>query len=373
MTALPPPAAGGSITERASSMSRGAPRARIRATSRGRVAARASLHRAVIRRMRRLENRRWRWQRHLMTLSLWLGVISPAAAQSQTPVVTGDSTGRGFPLTAAGTVAPLFVSGRDFPGVVRAANDLVADVERVTGRRPRIGGDSIGTARDIVLIGTLGKAPLIDQLVRERKLDARGIDGQWETWVTQVVERPFPGVDRALVIAGSDKRGTIFGVYDLSARIGVSPWTWWADVPVARQSSLYVSAERRTDGEPAVKYRGIFLNDEAPALSGFAREKFGGFNHAFYEKVFELILRLKGNYLWPAMWGNAFNDDDPRNAALADEYGIVMGTSHHEPMLRAQQQWKRSGHGEWNYEHNDSTLPSFCAHGIHNIDSKHHI
>src|SRR5258708_9017573 len=295
MTESPPPAAGGSITERASSMSRGRPGARIGAPSRRRVGARASPHRAVIRRMRRLENRRWRWQRHLMTLSLWLGVISPAAAQSQTPVVTGDSNGRGFPLAAGGTAAPLFVSGRDFPGVVRAASDLVVDVERVTGHRPRIGGDSIGTARDIVLIGTLGKAPLIDQLVRERKLDARGIDGHWETWATQVVDRPFPRVDRALVIAGSDKRGTIYGVYDLSARIGVSPWAWWADVPAARQSTLYVSPERRTDGEPAVRYRGIFLNDEAPALSGFAKEKFGGFNQAVYEKVFELVLRLPGN------------------------------------------------------------------------------
>ena len=158
----------------------------------------------------------------------------------------------------------------------------------------------------------------------------------------QVVERPRRGIDRALVIAGSDKRGTIYGIYDLSAEIGVSPWYWWADVPRGSRRSSSCQAGRHTRGTPAVKYRGIFLNDEAPALSGWTREKFGGYNSQFYEKVFELVLRLKGNYLWPAMWGNAFNDDDTRNPQLADEYGIVMGTSHHEPMLRAQQEWRRS-------------------------------
>ena len=127
--------------------------------------------------------------------------------------------------------------------------------------------------------------------------------------------------------------------------------------------ACYVLPGAHSDGEPAVKYRGIFLNDEAPALTGWAREKFGGVNHQFYEKVFELILRLKGNYLWPAMWGNAFNDDDKLDPQLADDYGIVMGTSHHEPMLRAQQEWKRYGKGEWNYEHNDSTLRAFWARG----------
>ena len=118
---------------------------------------------------------------------------------------------------------------------------------------------------------------------------------------------------------------------------------------------------RHAHGEPAVKYRGIFINDEAPAFTGWAREKFGGFNHQFYAKVFELMLRLKGNYLWPAMWGNAFADDDPLNPRLADEYGIVMGTSHHEPMTRAQQEWQRYGKGPWNYEQNDSTLRAVLA------------
>ena len=157
-----------------------------------------------------------------------------------------------------------------------------------------------------------------------------------------MVSHPLPGVARGLVIAGSDKRGTIYGIYDLSEQIGVSPWYWWADVPVEHKDALYVKAGRWVQGEPAVKYRGIFLNDEAPSLSGWAKEKFGGFNHQFYEKVFELLLRLKANFLWPAMWDNAFDEDDPLNPTLADEYGIVMGTSHEEPMmLRAKQEWKR--------------------------------
>src|SRR6185503_11404694 len=137
------------------------------------------------------------------------------------------------------------------------------------------------------------KNALIDQLVREKKLDVSAVAGRWETFVTQVVDKPIAGVDRALVIAGSDKRGTIYGVYDLSSEIGVSPWTWWADVPIQHRANLFIAPGPHTKGEPAVKYRGIFINDEAPAFSGWTREKFGGVNHLVFEKMFELILRLK--------------------------------------------------------------------------------
>jgi hypothetical protein len=167
-----------------------------------------------------------------------------------------------------------------------------------------------------------------------------------------------------LVIAGSDKRGTIYGIYELSEQTGVSPWYYWADVPVKKQTDLYVKPGTYTDGEPAVRYRGIFLNDEAPALSGWAQETFGGFNSRFYAKVFELILRLKGNFLWPAMWGNAFYDDDPLNGPLADEYGIVTGTSHHEPLGRAHDEWRRYGEGAWNYDKNPETLRKFWRSGM---------
>jgi hypothetical protein len=138
-------------------------------------------------------------------------------------------------------------------------------------------------------------------------------------------------------------------------------------VPIKHQDALYITSGRFTNGEPAVKYRGIFINDEAPAFSGWAKQKFGGINHLVYAKMFELILRLKGNYLWPAIWGSAFNDDDTLNRKTADDYGIVMGTSHHEPMDRAQTEWKRYGSGEWNYEKNGEALRSFWRKGIENM------
>jgi hypothetical protein len=279
----------------------------------------------------------------------------------------------GFPLASGGRAAPIVVSGGDHAGVLRAARDLQADVKRVTGLEPVFRADSAAGARQLVLVGTLGRSPLIDRLVQTGRLNVLGVTGKWESYVRQVVANPAPGIDQALVIAGSDKRGTIYGIYDLSAQIGVSPWYWWADVPTRHQDELFVSPTRVTQGEPAVKYRGIFINDEAPAFSGWTREKFGGVNSRMYTKMFELILRMKGNYLWPAMWGNAFADDDSLNAKLADEYGIVMGTSHHEPMTRAQQEWRRYGKGEWNYEKNDSTLRDFWRKGIERMGTRENI
>jgi len=169
------------------------------------------------------------------------------------------------------------------------------------------------------------------------------------------------------VICGSDRRGTAYGVFELSKQMGVSPWYWWADVPVKKKASLYVKSGMLITDAPKVKYRGIFINDEAPAFSGWTKEKFGVVNHHVYEKIFELILRLKGNYLWPAMWGNAFNDDDTLNPIKADEWGIVMGTSHHEPMLRSQQEWKRYGSGKWDYDSNEVNLKAFWRKGIQNM------
>jgi hypothetical protein len=269
-----------------------------------------------------------------------------------------------FRLVHEGTAATLYADPNDYPGVVRAAHDLQADIFRVSGCNALISEEGKSLNGDVVFIGTIGKSRVIDQLIRKSKIDVSQIAGKWESTLIQVVLHPFPGVARGLVIAGSDKRGTIFGIYDLSEQIGVSPWYWWADVPVDHQDALYVKAGRWVQGEPAVKYRGIFLNDEAPSLAGWAKEKFGGLNHQFYEKVFELLLRLKANFLWPAMWDNAFNEDDPLNPKLADEYGIVMGTSHHEPMLRAQQEWKRHGEGPWDYAANARNLDAFWEKGI---------
>ncbi len=192
----------------------------------------------------------------------------------------------------------------------------------------------------------------------------RAIEGKWEASATAVVEHPAPGIGRALVIAGSDKRGTIFGICDLSQALGVSPWYWWADVPAPHRDMVYACTGSWISDSPAVKYRGIFLNDEAPSLTGWVNATYGGYNHDFYERAFELPLRLHANYLWPAIWNSAFNEDDPLNPKLADEYGIVMGTSHHKPMLRAQQEWARHGTGEWNYATNSAELRKFWTKSI---------
>ena len=267
-------------------------------------------------------------------------------------------------LVQNGASIPLRLDADDDPGVLRAARDLQSDIERVTGARPELLTAAETSGPTAIIVGTLGRSALIDDLAGRGKLDVREIRGRWESFVMEVVDAPLPGVERALVIAGSDRRGTIYGIYDLSEHIGVSPWHWWADVPVVEREALFVQAGRRVQGEPAVRYRGIFLNDEAPALSGWANEKFGGFNHRFYAHVFELILRLRGNYLWPAMWGNAFIDDDPRNAPLAHEYGIVMGTSHHEPLTRAHDEWRRYGEGPWDYSKNAPALREFWQSGV---------
>ncbi|MGA2268614.1 MAG: glycosyl hydrolase 115 family protein [Bryobacteraceae bacterium] len=285
-------------------------------------------------------------------------------ALGQVRYVQGTYVRGGFTIAQGKTAASVYVDAHDHPGVVHAVNDLRADITRVTSSTPAIIHDEKGLGTKAIIAGTIGKSQLVDRLIRERKLDVTRIAGKWESFLVQVVSRPLPGVASGLVIAGSDKRGTIYGIYDLSEQIGVSPWYWWADIPVPHQDALFARPGEYVQGEPAVKYRGIFLNDEAPALSGWTKEKFGGFNHEFYVKVFELVLRLKGNYLWPAMWGSAFNEDDPLNAKLADEYGIVMGTSHHEPMLRAQQEWKRHGQGPWNYSTNAEVLRAFWEEGI---------
>ncbi len=296
-------------------------------------------------------------------------------AIGQTRYVLTAATSGAFPLVGPRGAAPIMVDSADWPGVIRAVDDLGDDIQRVTGLVPNVGGSGSRRAGTMVLIGTVGKSPLIDQLVHDGKIDATGIQGKWESFFLQTVENPLPGIDSALVIAGSDKRGTIYGIYDLSEQIGVSPWYWWADVTPDHKDALYIKAGKYQQGEPSVKYRGIFFNDEKPDLDYWVRSKYGehpspisatatiaNFNSKFYARVFEVILRMKGNYLWPAMWNNAFAEDDPDNPRLADEYGIVMGTSHQEPMLRAQKEWDwhlRQQLRNWNFATQEEQLTDF--------------
>ena len=269
-----------------------------------------------------------------------------------------------FVLFSDGKLIPVCVHYDDFPGVMKISQYLVSDLEKVTGQKPALFTDEIPANSEAIIIGTIGKSPLINHLVEGKKIDVSDIEGKWESSLIQVINEPFEGMNQALVIAGSDKRGTIYGILELSKQIGVSPWYWWADVPVIKQENISVKTGRYTFGEPKVKYRGIFLNDEEPALGRWAVKYYGGFTHEFYEKVFELILRLKGNYLWPAMWWASFNSDDTLNPVIADELGIVMGTSHHEPMMRAHAEWQPWGGGEWDYSTNKNQLDQFWREGI---------
>jgi hypothetical protein len=308
-------------------------------------------------------------RRLLASLAALLLICAAPAAEAlgRAPFVALDQPGStGVALLEDGRTAPIHVDAEDDAGVRRAATDLQADIERVGGARLELRTGSTPQGADLVLIGTLGKSPLIDRLADEGKIDGAAIRGKWEGFLLQTIEHPLPGVARALVIAGSDRRGTIYGIYELSEQIGVSPWYWWADVPPSRHTRITVPDGTHVADAPVVRYRGIFLNDEAPALTGWVKQRYGGYNHRFYAKVFELILRLHGNMLWPAMWNSAFFDDDKLNGKLANEYGIVMGTSHHEPMMRAQQEWHRYGSGPWDYTSNGKALREFWAQGLKN-------
>ena len=236
----------------------------------------------------------------------------------------------------------------DFKGVHIAVENLKKDLNKVMGR-----------ADLPIVVGTVGKSKAIEPFFKKKVLDKKQIEGKREKFLITFS-------NGKLVIAGSDKRGTIYGVYELSEQLGVSPWYDWADAPVRKQNQVFLKNGVFTDGEPAVRYRGIFLNDEAPCLSGWVDQFYGGvYNHEFYARVFELVLRLRGNYMWPAMWNSAFYADDPLNMQTADDMGVMMGTSHHEPMAKAHKEWTRDkSHGAWNYDTNKEELDQFWKEGV---------
>ncbi|HEX8405525.1 MAG TPA: glycosyl hydrolase 115 family protein [Duganella sp.] len=303
----------------------------------------------------------------ILALIALLTCALPAHALGQKRLASFDNPpADAVTLAQGGRAATIYVDHADHPGVVRAARDLQQDIARVSATEPILEQTARPSGADVIIIGTIGKSALIDQLISAGTLNVSPIKGKWEGWQVQTLRNPLPGVERALVIAGSDKRGAIYGIYEISEQIGVSPWQWWADVPAPRHANIHISAPAAVSDAPVVQYRGIFLNDEQPALTGWVQQRYGGYNHQFYEKVFELLLRLRANYLWPAMWNSAFYDDDKLNGKLADEYGIVMGTSHHEPMMRAQQEWKRQGKGPWDYNKNAGVLDDFWSKGLRN-------
>ena len=301
----------------------------------------------------------------LATGLLLTAAALPVRADEATPIVVTQTASPGaFRLVAGGKAAPVFLAAAEQKVVHIAARCLTEDVRRVTDARPTLSTQKPGKTEYAVLVGTLGKSPLIDGLVARRKLDVAALRGQWEAYTVLTVDNPLPGVRHGLVLIGSDERGTAYSVFTLTKAMGVSPWVWWADVAPAHQTALYVQPGAHPQSSPAVKYRGIFLNDEDWGLLPWAAKtydpKLGDIGPKTYERVCELLLRLKGNYLWPAMHEviQAFNVY-PENKKVADDYAIVMGSTHHEPMLRNTSEYKPKTMGPWNYATNRDTIYKF--------------
>lgn len=287
----------------------------------------------------------------ISTLILLLAPTSSDAAERFVSFKSGD-----LKLNGKGKIS-IYVDANDCKGVSIAANNLASDINKVCGAET-----TTTTMTDAeIIVGTIGHSAEIDKMVKSNAIDKAALKGKREKYIITTI-------GGKVVIAGSDRRGTIYGIYELSRQIGVSPWYYWADTPIERHESIYINKGVYTDGEPAVRYRGIFLNDEAPCLTTWVKNTFGTDygGHDFYAKVFELILRLKGNFLWPAMWGWAFYADDPLNSKTADEMGVIMGTSHHEPMARNHQEWARNRdkYGVWDYAKNQETIDSFFRKGM---------
>jgi hypothetical protein len=290
----------------------------------------------------------------------WLILLAMAVQAAETSPVPLNADEGAFFLSNCSIV----YDDADFTVVKKAAELFAGDIEAITRKRPEVTSAPTG-ASQLVIVGTLGKSPLIQKLAEIGKI--KGIDqirGRWEATLTQVVADPFPGVDRALVIVGSDRRGTAYGLMTISQNMGVSPWYWWADVPVAHQDTLAVKVPVPQKDEPSVKYRGIFINDEDWGLHPWAAKtfdpEFKNIGPKTYEKVFELMLRLRLNYIWPAMHGCSTEFASvPESYELADKYGIVAGASHCEPMLCNNVHWKESEKGPWNYSLNRDAIRSY--------------
>lgn len=289
-----------------------------------------------------------------------LSTISMSAADRFVDFKQGDL------LLNANNRVEIYMDTNDCKGVSYAAHALLKDIKSVSGATATLTSDAgflkkNDTARPAILVGTIGHSAAIDQLVKQKRINGNLLKGKREKFIITLI-------DGQLVIAGSDRRGTIYGIYELSQQMGVSPWYDWADVPVEHHDSIFVNKGIYTDGEPAVHYRGIFLNDEAPCLTSWVKNTYGTEygDHRFYQRVFELVLRLRGNMMWPAMWGWAFYADDAENEKTADEMGVVMSTSHHEPMARNHQEYARNrkGWGPWNYQKNKANLQKFFREGI---------
>ncbi|KAL2816732.1 hypothetical protein BJX63DRAFT_441466 [Aspergillus granulosus] len=306
---------------------------------------------------------------------LWFVLFTGCLALLEKDIVTFKPQRGAIPIHDAALV----YDPRDPIAIDIATKNVADDFKKITGELPR---RIAANASDIfsshapktAIIAATVDSPLIWALEKRGLVNVSDIRGEWETFRTTVV-RDYQSGKGALVIAGSDKRAVVYGLYTLSEQCGQSPYHWWADVPTTRHEAIYALPITTTHGSPSVKYRGLFINDEAPALTGWWSRKHGVDHYPldteFYRHVFDLILRLKGNFIWPAMWasyvpppGNIFFTDDLDNQQLADDYGIVVSTSHHEPMQRATNEWNSSETGEWDWTTNKANVTRFMEEGV---------
>ena len=294
--------------------------------------------------------------KHLILMLSALVAVSAGHAQVAVHE-NSPETKYAFTLASPRQTAAILYDASDAAVVKRAAELFAADVEAVTGRRPQV-TSATGETGPAVIVGTVGGSALIRRLSEAGKIDTAPLEGAWERYLIQTVANPLPGIRKALVIAGSDRRGAAYGLFTLSELIGVSPWYWWADVPVKKHAALHVDAPPTYSQTPSVRYRGIFLNDEDWGLTPWASQTFeperGNIGPRTYAKVCELLLRLKANYLAPAMHpvSTSFNQI-PENKLVADTFAIVMGSTHCEPLLlNTASEWDTQTMGPWNYDKN---------------------
>lgn len=296
-----------------------------------------------------------------MLLFLMCGI---STGWAQISVTNSGNKANEFELVKSNKSAKLYYDKRDFEVVRKTSSLFSHDVQLVTSQAIKISDTKDKLAPNSIIIGTLGYNSLINELISKKKLNISSLKGKWESYHIEVIKDPFPGVEKALVVVGSDRRGTAYGLLSISEAIGVSPWYWWADVPVTKQKELCIEVKTMTSNEPTVKYRGIFINDEDWGLLQWAKKNFekerGNIGPKTYAKVCELLLRLKANYLCPAMHeaSTAFNKI-PENKLVADSFAIIMGSTHCEPLLfNNASEWDKKNMGEWDYVNNKKTIDS---------------
>lgn len=276
-----------------------------------------------------------------------------------------------FVMISSSNKATILIDTSDFEVVKIAARSLQGDIKDITDIEPTLTHYNNQINSSAIIVGTIGKSKIIDQLIKEHKIKVEAIKGKWEGYSIQLVQNPTSRIKQALVISGSDRRGTAFGVFELSRMIGVSPWTWWADARPKKSKQLILTLTKAVNSFPDVRYRGIFINNEMWGLLPWAAKNVDtdikDIGPKTYTKVFELMLRLKSNLLWPAMHDVKAFFHYPQDPVIADRYGIIIGSSHCEQMLRSNvfewvnnfEQEYGTKPGEWNYQTNRQQIYTY--------------